>query len=663
MQVFNCENNMCRSLSISSIWLVELLITVCALVVCVSTLEFPNFQHVAYKDVLKTRAHEIQSEINELHNNEYISLFCRHRPVYIDHSTKVVILVWASDRETHAMRNCMYQDIKRIGKNIIRMLQFSSISSVLNRSFNLCNKGPVVTWADEISSGTMLLSFYVNDTESDGLIVDGRVTASFSKSDVLDVVSAITVRILNAAKRRVWTFVCNSIQLAWNDTGKLQQRFFSLVGNSTEVMVRSFRAGNASVTLDFDVLMLNASRPGLLNHSDVELLSLSDLQVSCIKLDQYGLNNESTEIIYTNVTEEITMRTKLSIINNKLQLHLKVSVPVLSDHSFGEYVCLTYCKLQTNNNNKIISCIQKKSFSIVLDSWRTDNLLYRQENKYCKESMKSITESYVTNITHVSNVWKVTTDNFITEYEKCSKVTHYCLTQYTNAKSELVSWQIMFYVLLIVICAPVIINKLLLLLRFLRQRSYLKTLTSLQSVLQSTENSQKRNTKYDVFLSYSSKDRPWVQSTLLKFIESKGFKVCFDERDFLIGCNLVETIAKAVCDSRKVVAVLSPDYLSSRWCIQYEFLLTYTRILNKESPFNSLLPIKYRDCQIPEHMNCLKYLDYTKVTAACDRSVIVKILSRLWFYKQPDIEPTSEAQFFDDLLSWLGKPQAVEQLQ
>lgn len=164
--------------------------------------------------------------------------------------------------------------------------------------------------------------------------------------------------------------------------------------------------------------------------------------------------------------------------------------------------------------------------------------------------------------------------------------------------------------------------------------------------------------KYDVFLSYSSKDRLWVQSTLLKFIESKGYRVCFDERDFLLGCNLVETISTAVYESRRVIAVLSPDYLSSGWCMQLEFLLTYTRILNKEAPFNSLLPIIYRNCQIPEHVKCIRYLDYTTVTAVRKSNVVEKLLSRLWFYKQPDITGTTrESQFFDALLSWLREPQ------
>lgn len=627
----------------------ELLITVCALAVSVSPLTVPlHYKPVAYKDVLKTRAYEIQSDINQLYDHEYMSLLCHHRPVYIGDSTKVVIFVWASDRETHAMRHCIYQAMKRIGKNIIRMLQFYNITSVLDKSFNVCNnryekssvlrateRGQIVVTdtlnkriilETEITSRVIVLSFYVNNPENNGVIAAEASTIKRNNSAVVNVTSRIFVRLLNATQRHMQTFVCNSIQIEWNNTSKLRQRFFSVVGNLMDVIVRSVQTASASVTLDFNVLTLNESRLGLINDSDVELLTLSDLQVACVKRDQYGWSNETNEVVYVNMTEELFVTTRTRLINNKLQLRVNVSLPVVSDHSFGEYVCITYCKLQRKNSVETIDgCFQMKEFSIVLHNWRTEILIYRRKHKFCEKR-----------ITGVTKFWNETANDIAREY--------------VNAKWEVFSLQITLIVALIIIFVVIIQN--------IRQRNYLQALTSLQSVLQSTENSENRNMKYDVFLSYSSKDRFWVQTLLLKFIESKGFKVCFDERDFLLGCNLVETIAESVYESRKVIAVLSPDYLSSRWCAQYEFLLTYTRILNKEAPFNSLLPIKYRNCQIPNHMNVLRYLDYTTVTNACNdnRSVVAKLLSKFWFYKQcENVKTTTESQFFDDLLSWLGE--------
>ena len=93
--------------------------------------------------------------------------------------------------------------------------------------------------------------------------------------------------------------------------------------------------------------------------------------------------------------------------------------------------------------------------------------------------------------------------------------------------------------------------------------------------------------------------------------------------------------------------------------MELEIVLSWTKILNKEAPFRSLLPIKYRDCKMPEHIKCLKYIDYTKVTAACvEGSVFVKLLSFLFpSYQWADVRETiSEEQFFIELAAWLAEP-------
>jgi len=442
----------------------------------------------------------------------------------------------------------------------------------------------------------------------------------------------------------VRTFVCNSIQLTMNETGKLQQRFFSVVGTSAETIIKSSRSGSISVPLYFDVLALNASRLGLLNDSHVELLSLSDLQVSCIKRDQYGLNTETNEIVHVDTTKELLVTTKALIIDEKLRVYVSASIPVVSDDSFGTYTCLTSCKLQTKNSNFTTDgCSQRKHFSIVLDYWRDENLALRKKNRYCMNTL----ETFSLQLTNINEKY----EKVISMYKEVGKeivrkdkeIIRSCLKGWNNSTDK---WKETIKILmemwkekwntvtvsvkmLVFVLSLMLITVGILIYKEIKIHRNLNAFISMESLLQSTENIDDRIIKYDVFLSYSSKDRPWVESTLLKFIESKGFKVCFDERDFPLGCNLVQTIARALCESRKVIAVVSPNYLQSRWCAQYEFVLTYTKILNKESPFNSLLVIKYKDCQMPAHMRCLKYLDYTKATTVCDdnRSAVRKMLS------------------------------------
>ena len=583
---------------------------------------------VEYEDVLQSRVSEIQNDIKQVGRfssaADTIDLECHHYPVQSDESSKTVVFVWASEREIHAMRSCLYEQMKSLGRFAARMrgpltLTFNVSGTFCNRSMNAN-----VSIFGKRRNKVTVLDLYFNDPENDEFMVE-RKSTSYNRRDVdfdiptavwynpTDVdfniptaTSVITVRALKDIGRHVRTFVCNSIELTMNKTGKLRQQFFYVTGKSAETVTKTDQNVSASVTLDFDILALNASRPGLLNDSDIEILSLSHLNVFCYKYI-YDPTKEYHIIIYNvNQSEDVefTVSTKAMIVDEKLRLHVNVTIPVVTDDSFGEYLCSTNCKLQTKNRYRTIDwgCFQTKSFYIVSRCWIYENL-------------------------------------------ECKKI-YSCLNFLGS-----------FLTIMIVLIAisPVIRTVC----KEIEKRFNLKVLRSVTSVLESMKTCNDRIMKYDVFLSYSSKDRPWVRSTLLTFIESKGFKVCFDERDFPPGCSLIQTIAKAVYESRKVIAVVSPNYLKSGWCVQLEFVATYTRILDNEASFNSLLPVKYRDCEMPEYMNCFKYLDYTEVTECDDnQSVVMKLLSCVLPLRKKVNVPDAlrEKQFFDDLLKWLGKP-------
>jgi len=369
------EGNMLRSPSRKA---VELLTIVCILLATdAASGVSQTFEPVAYRDLLKSQAQEIQSDISQMYD-ENASFLCDHYPGHS--SAKNTVFVWASVQETHAMRSCLYQEITRIGKmDTTSMLQLTT--------FEFCNRSVNAAKILEPNiRGIHALAFYIKDTKNDGWVVK-ETSVFFNSADVYTVSSKITVRPLNHVGNHVRTFVCNSVELTQSKVGKLRQRFFSVVGNSTEVIVKSSRNGSASITLDFDVLAFNASRTGLLNASNVELLSLSYLHVCCIKLDEYGLNNETNELIDMDTTAERSMTTKTVTVKNKLRLQINVSIPVISDHSFGNYICSTYCKLQKKSSLRIPGCNQTKYFSVVFDDWRNENLQYRKTFKDCEKNM------------------------------------------------------------------------------------------------------------------------------------------------------------------------------------------------------------------------------------------------------------------------------------
>jgi hypothetical protein len=74
---------------------------------------------------------------------------------------------------------------------------------------------------------------------------------------------------------------------------------------------------------------------------------------------------------------------------------------------------------------------------------------------------------------------------------------------------------------------------------------------------------QDRYFVHDVFISYRAHepDRSWVRETLLPRLRAEGFEVCVDYESFRLGAPLVLEMARAVEQSRYVLAVLSPAYL------------------------------------------------------------------------------------------------------
>ncbi|VDI15084.1 toll-like receptor 2 [Mytilus galloprovincialis] len=69
---------------------------------------------------------------------------------------------------------------------------------------------------------------------------------------------------------------------------------------------------------------------------------------------------------------------------------------------------------------------------------------------------------------------------------------------------------------------------------------------------------------YDAFISYSHKDIPWVK-TLHDKLDSKGFSLCLYHKDFQGGMPIAECIVEAINSSRKVVFVITDDFLESSW--------------------------------------------------------------------------------------------------
>ncbi|XP_023239568.1 toll-like receptor 13 [Centruroides sculpturatus] len=113
---------------------------------------------------------------------------------------------------------------------------------------------------------------------------------------------------------------------------------------------------------------------------------------------------------------------------------------------------------------------------------------------------------------------------------------------------------------------------------------------------------------YDVFISYSFKDIEFAKKLVVKIEDDFGLRVCIDQRDFLAGNDITDNIVHSIDNSRKVVFVLSQNFVRSEFC-KFEMKLAQHRLFETN---NSLVLLKYGT--IPDEIvsKKLRYLMKTR---------------------------------------------------
>ncbi|MEO1146893.1 MAG: toll/interleukin-1 receptor domain-containing protein [Cyanobacteria bacterium J06638_22] len=113
---------------------------------------------------------------------------------------------------------------------------------------------------------------------------------------------------------------------------------------------------------------------------------------------------------------------------------------------------------------------------------------------------------------------------------------------------------------------------------------------------------------YDVFISYSTADKAWVRGELLTRLKKAGLKVCIDYEDFRPGASAIGEIERGIVTSRKILMVLTPNYLESQWTT-FERYLPQTKDPKNEEL--RLLPLLKEACDLPLSIGYLSYVNFT----------------------------------------------------
>jgi hypothetical protein len=112
--------------------------------------------------------------------------------------------------------------------------------------------------------------------------------------------------------------------------------------------------------------------------------------------------------------------------------------------------------------------------------------------------------------------------------------------------------------------------------------------------------SSKADFKYDVYLSYRhvEPDKTWVRNDLYEKLKLAGLSVFLDAEDFAVGRSIFQEMIRGNSESRKMVCVLSPDYLEGNRMTQFEMeLAAASDPAGKESRLVALI---LRETKVPE---------------------------------------------------------------
>lgn len=136
--------------------------------------------------------------------------------------------------------------------------------------------------------------------------------------------------------------------------------------------------------------------------------------------------------------------------------------------------------------------------------------------------------------------------------------------------------------------------------------------------------------KRDFFVSFNQADRLWA-TWIAWALEENGYSVIFQDWDF--KGNFIEQMDRAHRETRRTIAVLSPDYLTSRFA-QPEWMARLAQ--DPTGEHDLLIPVRVRPCEPEGLLAQVIYVDFVGSGEAAARD---KLLTRIKGIRPKPHEP------------------------
>src|ERR1044071_5750693 len=112
--------------------------------------------------------------------------------------------------------------------------------------------------------------------------------------------------------------------------------------------------------------------------------------------------------------------------------------------------------------------------------------------------------------------------------------------------------------------------------------------------------------KYDVFLSHSSKDKPFARA-LAERLRADGLRVWFDEGEIKAGDRIQAKIEEGLEQSRVLVFFMSANAFGSDWAQLEAGTFRFRDPLNKERRF---IPLRLDEAPIKNELRQFSYINW-----------------------------------------------------
>jgi hypothetical protein len=112
--------------------------------------------------------------------------------------------------------------------------------------------------------------------------------------------------------------------------------------------------------------------------------------------------------------------------------------------------------------------------------------------------------------------------------------------------------------------------------------------------------------EYDVFLSYSSKDKKTVHA-LAERLKKDGLRVWLDAWEIRPGDSIPLKIQRGLEQSRTLLMCMSPAYFDSEWGTLEHHTLLFRNPTNSQRRF---IPILITECSLPDIIAQFAYIDW-----------------------------------------------------